>query len=56
MLKVQQKVSGCFRSTGGGTAFGRIRGCLPKEGKQPLMRLGALESLFIGQPFYPSFG
>jgi transposase len=55
MLKVQQKVSGCFRSTRGGTAFGRIRGYLSSLSKQGMKRLAALESLYVGQPLYPSF-
>ena len=55
MLKVQQKVSGCFRSARGGTAFGRIRGYLSSLSKQGIKRLAALESLFTGQPLYPSF-
>jgi transposase len=54
MLKVQQKVSGCFRSTHGGTAFGRIRGYLSTLSKQGMKRLAALESLFAGQPLYPN--
>ncbi len=56
MLKVQQKVSGCFRSTRGGTAFGRIRGYLSSLSKQKMKRLATLESLFACQPLYPSFG
>jgi transposase len=56
MLKVQQKVSGCFRSTQGGAAFARIRGYLSSLSKQGVKRLVALESLFTGQLLYPSFG
>jgi transposase len=56
MLKVQQKVSGCFRSVRGGAAFARIRGYLSCLSKQEVKRLAALEMLFSGQPFYPSFG
>jgi transposase len=56
MLKVQQKVSGCFRSTRGGTAFARIRGYLSSLGKQGVKRLAALESLFTSPLLYPSFG
>jgi len=56
MLKVQQKVSGCFRSTRGGTAFGRIRGYLSTLSKQGVKRLVALETVFQGQPLAPSFG
>ena len=55
MLKVQQKVSGCFRSTRGGTAFGRIRGYLSSLSKQGMKRLPALEKAFTGQPIYPGF-
>jgi transposase len=54
MLKVQQTVSGCFRSTRGGTAFARIRGYLSSLSKQGVKRLAALETLFTGRPVYPS--
>jgi len=56
MLKVQQKVSGCFRSARGGMAFGRIRSYLSSLSKQRTKRLAALESLFAGQLLYPAFG
>ncbi|HEX8035726.1 MAG TPA: IS66 family transposase [Ktedonobacterales bacterium] len=55
MLKVQQKVSGCFRSDSGAEAFSRIRGYLPTLSKQGAKLLTALETLFGGQPLYPSF-
>jgi transposase len=55
MLKVQQKVSGCFRSTRGGTTFGRIRSYLSSLSKQGVKRLTALETVFTGQPLCPSF-
>ena len=55
MLKVQQKISGCFRSSGGGATFGRIRGYLSTLSKQGIKRLAALETTFAGQPLYPSF-
>jgi hypothetical protein len=53
MLKVQQKISGCFRSTRGGTAFVRIRSYLSSLSKQGMKRLAALETVFFGQPCYP---
>lgn len=56
MLKVQQKISGCFRSPRGSAAFARIRGYLSSLRKQGIKRLAALESLFTGQLLYPSFG
>lgn len=55
MLKVQQKVSGCFRSTRGGTAFSRIRSYLSSLSKQGMNRLAALVSLVTGQPLCPVF-
>jgi transposase len=54
MLKVQQKVSGSFRSEGGALAFARIRGYLSTLNKQGHALLGALEALFAGQPLYPA--
>jgi transposase len=55
MLKVQQKVSGAFRSDRGADAFARIRGYLSCLSKQGTTLLDALESAFVGQPLYPAF-
>lgn len=55
MLKVQQKVSGSFRSAAGADAFSRIRSYLSTLHKQGVALLAALETLFTGQPLYPSF-
>jgi transposase len=59
MLKVQQKVSGCFRAPdgpgSGATAFARIRGYLSTLRKQGVALLAALETVFAGQPLHPSF-
>jgi transposase len=55
MLKVQQKVSGCFRSDPGAAAFARIRGYLSTLTKQGVVLLAALEAVFTGQPLYPAF-
>lgn len=46
MLKVQQKISGCFRSPAGATAFCRIRGTLSTLQKQGTALLAALHQLF----------
>src|SRR5262249_42015692 len=53
MLKVQQKVSGSFRSARGAAAFARIRGYLSTLQKQGVVLLAALEALFTGQPLLP---
>lgn len=54
MLKVQQKVSGSFRSAGGATAFARVRGYLSTLRKQGHALLAALETLFADHPLYPA--
>jgi transposase len=54
-LKMQQKVSGCFRSDAGGEAFARLRGYLATLRKQGQALLAALEAVFTGQPLYPAF-
>jgi transposase len=56
MLKVQQKVSGSFRSDNGAAAFARIRGYLSTLNKQGHALLVTLEALFAGQPLYPAWG
>jgi transposase len=56
MLKVQQKVSGSFRSDDGAAAIARIRGYLSTLSKQGRALLAALEAVFAGQPFYPALG
>jgi transposase len=55
MLKVQQKVSGCFRTLAGAQAFSRIRGYVSTLRKQGLPLLSALQATLCGHPLLPSF-
>ena len=55
MVKVQQKVSGCFRKVAGARAFCRIRGYLSTLRKQAMSLLVALEHALLGHPIFPSF-
>lgn len=54
MVKVQQKVSGCFRSSAGAATFCRIRGYISTLRKQSYHVLTALESVFAGTPYLPA--
>jgi transposase len=54
-FKVQQKISGCFRSEPGAVAYARIRGYLATMRKQGRALLAAMESIFAGQPLAPEF-
>jgi transposase len=50
MVKLQQKISGCFRTPEGAEAFCRIRGYLSSARKQGHSVLAALERAFAGKP------
>src|SRR5262249_53188773 len=53
-LKVQQKVSGCFRSDRGAEAYVRIRSYLETLRKQGQSLLVALNTVFAGPLLYPA--
>jgi transposase len=55
LLTVQQKIAGSFRADSGSEAFARIRGYLSSMRKQGMALLAALQTVFTGQPLYPTF-
>lgn len=54
MIKVKQKISGCFRTLAGAQVFARIRGYLSTCRKQGHNLWEACRRLSLGQPFMPS--
>jgi transposase len=54
MTKVQQKISGGFRSLQGAKIFCRIRGYISTVKKNSVPVLDALRDVFLGSPFVPN--
>jgi transposase len=54
MMKVKQKISGCFRTPLGADAFCRIRGYISTLRKQGYDIMVALQSVFNGNPIMPA--
>jgi transposase len=53
MLKVQQKISGCFRTSEGAEIFARIRSYISTTRKQDLNVFGSIVKALSGKPFLP---
>jgi transposase len=56
MMKVQQKISGCFRSEDGAKAFCVIRSYLATARKQSLNIIDSIQSAVLGKPQCFSMG
>lgn len=54
MVKLQQKISGCFRTPEGASAFCATRSYLQTAAKHRLNLLGVLKRLFTGDPWIPA--
>lgn len=54
MMKVKQKISGCFRTWTGAEVFAAVRSYLATARKQGMSMLRAAYLAFIGQPFIPA--
>ena len=55
MIKVQQKVSGCLRTSDGLISFCRIRSYLSTLRKQGVLIFAALEQALTGHPDFSMF-
>lgn len=55
MMKVQQKISGTFRSEAGAKAFCHVRSYISTARKNAVGAMDALTRLFEGTPFVPEF-
>ena len=55
MLKVKQKISGCFRGEESPQWFARIRSYISTANKQGQNILAALQGVFTGTPFWPRY-
>jgi transposase len=54
MVKLQQKISGCWRTLAGAEAFLAVRSYLSTARKQGLNPLDVLRRLFEGNPWLPA--
>jgi transposase len=54
MVKLQQKISGCWRTLAGAEAFLAVRSYLSTARKQGLNPLDVLRRLFNGNPWLPA--